>query len=59
MSKIKQISLDILVGDEIDGMKLADLIMEELNRRGYTVVGAGFQEDMTEIYEEYYSELLK
>lgn len=59
MSKVKQISLDILVGDKCDGFDLADEIAYELNIRAYTVLGAGFQEDMTEFYEENYPELLK
>lgn len=57
--RVKQISLDILVGDKCDGFNLADEVADELNRRGFTVLGAGFQEDMTDFYEENYSELLK
>lgn len=57
--RVIQISLDIVVGDECDGMELADDIADELNRRGFRVVGAGFQEDMTGIYKEQYPELIK
>ena len=57
--RVKQISLDILVGDKCDGMSLCDEIAHELNMRGFTVIGAGFQEDMTEFYEENYPELVK
>ena len=57
--KVKQISLDIVVGDECDGCDLAEDVADELERRGYRVVGAGFQEDMTDYYEEHYYELLK
>lgn len=57
--KIKQISLDIRVGDGCDGFDLAEDVADELERRGYRVVGVGFQEDMTEYYEENYPELLK
>lgn len=57
--KIKQISLDICVGDGCDGFDLAKDVADELERRGYRVVGVGFQEDMTEYYEENYPELLK
>ena len=57
--RVIQISLDIVVDAKCDGMKLADDVAEELNRRGYTVVGACFQEDMTELYEDQYPELLE
>lgn len=57
--RVKQVSLDILVGDKCDGLELCDDVACELNRRGFTVIGAGFQEDMTEFYEEHYPELLK
>ena len=57
--KVKQISLDIVVGDLCDGCDLAEEIANELTRRAYTVVGAGFQEDMTEFYKENYPELLE
>jgi hypothetical protein len=50
--RVLQISLDIVCGDESDGFDLADYIAEELNRRGFKVVGAGFQEDVTEFYED-------
>ena len=52
MKAVKQISLDILVGPECDGVYLAMEVMAELERRGYTVLGAGFQEDLTDTYEE-------
>lgn len=56
--RILQISLDIVVGCECDGCELADDVRDELNRRGFTILGAGFQEDMTEFYEEHYPDLL-
>lgn len=56
--RVKSISLDIVVGDECDGMELADDVADELERRGFRVVGAGFQDDLTDIYEEQYPELL-
>lgn len=56
--RILQISLDIVVGCECDGFELADDVRDELNRRGFTILGAGFQEDMTELYEEHYPDLL-
>ena len=57
--KVKSISLDIIVGDACDGCDLADDVADELERRGFRVVGAGFQDDMTDFYEEHYPELLK
>ena len=57
--RVKQISLDIIVGDQCDGMDLCDDVANELNRRGFNVIGAGFQEDMTEYYEEHYPEFVK
>lgn len=56
--RVLQISLDIIVGSECDGDELAKEVAQELNRRGFTVLGAMFQEDMTETYVEYYPELL-
>ena len=48
--RVKQISLDVVVGPETDGEKLAEQVKEELERRGYTIFGAGFQADLTEEY---------
>ena len=58
MKKVKQISLDILVGPECDSEELAQTVQEELERRGFTILGAGFQFDMTDIYKSLYPELL-
>jgi ribose 5-phosphate isomerase RpiB len=55
--RVVQISLDIVVGCECDGMELADDVADELETRGYRVLGAGFQDDMTECYVEHYPEL--
>jgi len=57
--KVKSIGLDIIVGDQCDGFELAEEVANELNMRGFHVVGAGFNEDMTDYYEEYHPELLK
>lgn len=59
MKRVKQISLDIVVGPETDGEDLAETIANELERRGFRIVGAGFQEDMTNVYEEHYPQLLE
>ena len=56
--RVKSISLDIVVGDKCDGMELADDVADELERRGFRVVGAGFQDDLTDMYKEQYPELL-
>ena len=58
MKRVKQISLDILVHPNIDGDRLSEEVAEALESLGYTVLGAGFQEDMTEVYEEDYPDLL-
>ena len=57
--RVLQISLDIVVGCKCDGYELCDDVMDELNKRGFKVVGADFQDDMTETYEEQYPELLE
>ena len=57
-SKIVQINLDIIVGCECNGVELAYDVRNELHRRGFTILGADFQKDMTEFYEEYYPGLL-
>lgn len=56
--RVIQISLDIMVGNICDGEEFADIIRNVLSKRGYDVVGAGFQEDLTKYYEEQYPELL-
>ena len=55
---VLQISLDILVGPDCDGTKLAKTVEQELNRRGFNVLGASFVDNMTETYIEQYPELL-
>lgn len=57
--RVVQISLDIVVGCECDGFNLADDVADELEKIGFRVVGAGFQEDMTEIYKEQFPNLLE
>ena len=58
MKRVKQISLDILVGPECDGEDLAQVVKKELEKRGFTILGAGFQFDMTDVYNELYTHLL-
>lgn len=48
--RVKQISLDVVVGPETDGEELAEQVKEELERRGYTIFGVGFQADLTKEY---------
>ena len=57
--RVLQISLDVLIGNECDGTKLAEQVDNELNCRGYRVVGSSFIDDMTECYEDDYPELIK
>ena len=53
MKKVKQISFDILVDENVDGCDFAEDVADFLEANGYVVLGAGFQEDMTEVYKEY------
>lgn len=57
--RVIQISLDIVVDCECDGIELAENVAKELEKRGFKIIGAGFQEDMTECYEEQYPKLLE
>ena len=57
--RVIQISLDIFVDFECDGFVLAEDASKELERHGFEVIGAGFQDDMTECYKEQYPELLE
>ena len=59
MKKVKQISLDIVVSDSVDGYVLAEKVRSLLEQKGYKVVGAGFNYDATVDYIENYSELLE
>lgn len=54
MKRVKQISFDILVDENIDGVDFAEEVADFLNANGYKVLGAGFQEDMTEVYKNEY-----
>lgn len=56
--RVIQINLDLIVGCECNGDEYAEGIANELEKLGFKVVGAAFQEDMTEVYEEQYSNLL-
>lgn len=57
--RVIQISLDLVVGCKCDGEECAEDVANELERLGFRVVGAGFQEDLTELYKEQYSNLLE
>ena len=56
--RIIQISLDIIVDKDCDGDIVSYDVTNELNKRGFKVIGAGFQEDMTEVYEKCYPNLI-
>ena len=58
MKRVKQISIDILVDDSIDGFNLAGEVDNALKGQ-FIVLGCGFTEDLTEVYMEQYPELLK
>ena len=59
MKRVKQVSLDIVVGPDADGEELAQEIRAELERRGFTVLGAGFQCDLTDEYKEHFPKMLE
>lgn len=54
MKRVKQISFDILVDENVDGCDFAEEVADFLEANGYKVLGAGFQEDMTDVYENEY-----
>lgn len=58
MKRVKQISIDILVNDTVNGENLADEVANILEERQFVVVGCGFQDDMTETYMEHYPKLI-
>lgn len=53
MKKVKQISLDILVDDNVDGVNLADEVVRMLGNMQFDIVAYVFNEDLTEDYMEY------
>lgn len=59
MKRVKQISLDVLVGPDVDGEELAEHVADELERRGFRVLGAGFQDDLTDVYKEHFPKMLE
>lgn len=54
MKRVKQISFDILVNENVDGCDFAEEVADFLEENGYKVLGAGFQEDMTDVYKNEY-----
>lgn len=59
MSRVKQISLDIVVGEDCDGEYLAQEVADELENHGFLVLGAGFQCDLTDEYKEHFPKMLE
>lgn len=59
MKRVKQISVDILVDEDKDGCVLAEQIAKDLETAGNIVLGASFQDDLTELYKRDYPELLE
>lgn len=51
--RVLQVSFDIIADYECDGTELAEKVANELEMRGYRVIGAGFQADVTESYKMY------
>lgn len=63
MKRVKQISLDILVDEQIDGEYLAEYVMEQLNGNrkellNGEILGSSFRDDISEEYRKSYPELL-
>lgn len=60
MKRVVQYSVDILIRNEEENkIDLENLIVEALEEKGLVVCGAGFVDDLTEVYEEQYPEYLK
>lgn len=58
MKRVKQISIDILVDDNTDGISLAEGVADTLKGEQFVVLGSGFQDDMTEVYMKCYPNLI-
>ena len=58
MRRIKQISFDVIVNENVDGYDLAEEIADFLSKNGYDVLGSSFQEDMTDLYKDVYGYIL-
>lgn len=56
--KIKQVSFDVVVTEDVDGTKLAEKMRLELIERGYKILGYDFKYDATDDYKKYYPNLL-
>ena len=54
MKRVVQISLDILMDENVDGCNFAEEVADFLEANEYKVLGAGFQEDMTDVYKDEY-----
>ena len=52
-NRVKQISIDVIVDESVDGIILAKEIADCLEKNGYNVSGADFSEDLTEEYKDY------
>ena len=48
MSRVKQITLDIVTDDEVDGYTLSNVIGKILNQHGMNVIGHDFSADLTD-----------
>ena len=59
MKRVKQISVDIMVDENIDGCELAEQIEKDLEAEGNIILGSSFQDDLTELYKRDYPELLR
>lgn len=57
MSRVVQISLDIVVGDKCEVEYLGSEVADELDRGGYWVIDSDFENDVTDFYRTHYPEL--
>ena len=57
MKRVKQISIDILVDDSVDGFNLASEVNNALESQ-FIILGCGFTEDLTKVYMEQYPDLM-
>lgn len=59
MKRVKQISLDVLVDPEVDGNDLSEEIAKALEGLNFIVLGSDFNDDLTDIYKEYFPRMLE
>lgn len=56
--RIKQISFDVVVTENVDGVELATKMRLDLAKMGYKIIGFDFNYDATDDYKKIYPNLL-